>query len=826
MGQLQNLKKHASVVAINRVEPLDPAPFVGAAGLANELPAPLPEAAVKRAGHLPGPHNIAVELAEVPPHRPAHLAGRLRGPRLAAFPAFPPPIVANAVHLAALNAAPVGVDPAVLEALDNAAQIQAEIERIRREAEQVENEKLRVLAEKATAHNVLADRHNILLQNYRQLEAEAQAMESSIRLELQSLSDQADVIWTQLSALAQALLDRLKAANAAVDALNTYGGQVRDGMDPTAAEAQRLRAEYNSVFDRTAAERDEIAVAHDARSDALKEYLKDEQTVLDTMVERVNERKADLRAALVTAQELETRVNALAAEVNQAIAAGDNDRAEALMAEYRPLERDYNSAVEHLQRIDRDVTALEGELDEEVQTAKAEVAAREAELGDLKAAFEAKEAELKRLTEDYPPRIQALDDKVESRYAELEQQLQSQRSAIEADYGPQASDLLELLSGLFNTQDVDAALTGLSGIPNHAAAPRLKESADSVAGIRLLDLQAAQIRVPLDAKAAELATLGAQLAEMQRQLDVSQQEFERLQGELEAFRAQVRSQIDALLGQLAPPPLQVQVSAPFTCPNDELIFEAAVPPNTSGISWSCNGDPGTGTGVAFRTRFSGLPRKEVVEARWDHFAGMARTLVAVQVRENSGPPWVQRFPGSNSPADLVPSFRAKVERFIAALQVAGASVSISATYRPLQRAYLMHYAWRVANHDIAPQAVPVFDVAALAGDDPMTDDVDICWVYRDAAGNPDLNASVAAAQQMVAGFHIVHRPAYPGTKHHLRKAIDMAISWDGDLEITGGDGVTVTISTLPRNGENADLQRVGATYGVSKLAGDPPHWFD
>jgi len=46
----------------------------------------------------------------------------------------------------------------------------------------------------------------------------------------------------------------------------------------------------------------------------------------------------------------------------------------------------------------------------------------------------------------------------------------------------------------------------------------------------------------------------------------------------------------------------------------------------------------------------------------------------------------------------------------------------------------------------------------------------------------------------------------------------------GDLTIDKADGKSTTIKSNPRTGDNADLQTVGAAYGVNKLASDPPHW--
>jgi hypothetical protein len=59
--------------------------------------------------------------------------------------------------------------------------------------------------------------------------------------------------------------------------------------------------------------------------------------------------------------------------------------------------------------------------------------------------------------------------------------------------------------------------------------------------------------------------------------------------------------------------------------------------------------------------------------------------------EPSGPQWCARFPTSASPDDLLPDFRDRVLAFISATKHGGAAISIGATYRPPQRAYLMHW---------------------------------------------------------------------------------------------------------------------------------------
>lgn len=184
-----------------------------------------------------------------------------------------------------------------------------------------------------------------------------------------------------------------------------------------------------------------------------------------------------------------------------------------------------------------------------------------------------------------------------------------------------------------------------------------------------------------------------------------------------------------------------------------------------------------------------------------HDAALLRTKTL------SGASWVKKFPDSKSTSDLEATFSSNVDDFIDSMETAGANVSIGTTLRPKERAHLMHYSYLVAEGQIQPAAVP-----DLAG-------VDIEWDHGDAA------ASVKAAQDMVDGYAIVAAPAL-NSRHTEGKAIDMTISWSGALNLKDKSGSDTKITTTPRTGENADLVKVGKTFGVIKatFAGDPPHW--
>jgi hypothetical protein len=179
------------------------------------------------------------------------------------------------------------------------------------------------------------------------------------------------------------------------------------------------------------------------------------------------------------------------------------------------------------------------------------------------------------------------------------------------------------------------------------------------------------------------------------------------------------------------------------------------------------------------------------------------------VTELSGVIWVPRFPQSTSTTDLTPPFEAATDRFLSALRTAGATVHISCTYRPPERAYLMHWAWMIGREETDAKVVP-----------PHVG-VDINWDHGDPA------TSLAAARAMDVAYASVTRPVLV-SRHTQRRAIDVTIGWVGNLTIAKADGSEATVETPPRNGMNPALGAVGKGYGVIKatFSGDPPHWSD
>lgn len=179
--------------------------------------------------------------------------------------------------------------------------------------------------------------------------------------------------------------------------------------------------------------------------------------------------------------------------------------------------------------------------------------------------------------------------------------------------------------------------------------------------------------------------------------------------------------------------------------------------------------------------------------------------------EPSGPHWVNRFPGSASTDDLLPEFRVAVTAFLHALREAGATLRIASTYRPPERAWLMHWSWRIANGE---------DPAKI----PQLKTIPIDWQHTQN-GAPDFTAARAAAKAMVARYGIRFAPAL-ASHHTRRRAIDMTIGWKTTLPIRDAAGRRHLVTTPPRTGLNHDLIEIAKSFGVKKLLKDPPHWSD
>ncbi|SCW28984.1 hypothetical protein SAMN04487970_1001312 [Paenibacillus tianmuensis] len=185
------------------------------------------------------------------------------------------------------------------------------------------------------------------------------------------------------------------------------------------------------------------------------------------------------------------------------------------------------------------------------------------------------------------------------------------------------------------------------------------------------------------------------------------------------------------------------------------------------------------------------------------FAAPIDSVASLAAAENSGSAWVAKFPGSTSVDDLNDPFKSDVKRFIAALHEAGISTSVKSTYRPLERAYLMHWSWMIANKKASPKDAP-----AKAG-------VNIKWVHDNDDAN--YSKSIAGARAMVNGYGISELKVAPAlnSNHTARNAIDLATSWSkSSVVIKDANGKKVTINSGEKNSTNATLISVAKTYGL------------
>src|SRR5512147_1511303 len=173
------------------------------------------------------------------------------------------------------------------------------------------------------------------------------------------------------------------------------------------------------------------------------------------------------------------------------------------------------------------------------------------------------------------------------------------------------------------------------------------------------------------------------------------------------------------------------------------------------------------------------------------------------MNEPSGGQWAARYPTSSKVEDLIEPFRENVSRFLDALRAGGAAVTVSATYRPAERAYLMHWSCMIAKSGQDPAAVP------------PVDGVPIDWTH-----GGDLAAARKAAADMVARYDIAF-PAALVSRHTQRRAIDMTIRFPLIPTIVRDAGGSERSFAA-----QVDLVPIGRTYGVVKLASDPPHWSD
>ena len=184
----------------------------------------------------------------------------------------------------------------------------------------------------------------------------------------------------------------------------------------------------------------------------------------------------------------------------------------------------------------------------------------------------------------------------------------------------------------------------------------------------------------------------------------------------------------------------------------------------------------------------------------------AATKAAVSDDKLSGAHWTKQFPGSNKVDALIEPFKKNVTSFMGMLRSNKADISVAATYRPPERAWLMHWAWFIAKGKISYSKI-----GTIAN--PYK--IDIVWDHGDK------KSTLKAAQAMVAAYKMKHQAALT-SQHTARKAIDMNIS--GLPEVLKIDGKDYPIGTADPK-ENKALWFISQhQFAVVKRADDPPHW--
>lgn len=187
------------------------------------------------------------------------------------------------------------------------------------------------------------------------------------------------------------------------------------------------------------------------------------------------------------------------------------------------------------------------------------------------------------------------------------------------------------------------------------------------------------------------------------------------------------------------------------------------------------------------------------------------------MKKLSGSIWVSRFLGSNSVETLTPPFKNKVIFFLESMRDAGINVVITSTLRPSERAYLMHWSWKLSRNLVKPQNIP------------YKTGVNIDWVHVNSDGSINFTQSIVAAKEMVRAYGMTNLNVAPSltSRHTEGYAIDMLLTWHGNIEIKDQKGNTCKIKSLPHDGMNKELHIIGQSFGVIKYHGgskDKPHW--
>ncbi len=182
------------------------------------------------------------------------------------------------------------------------------------------------------------------------------------------------------------------------------------------------------------------------------------------------------------------------------------------------------------------------------------------------------------------------------------------------------------------------------------------------------------------------------------------------------------------------------------------------------------------------------------------------------VKFPSGASWIDRYPASQRLQDLDSNFGSDVREFVAVLEKASATVEVLATRMPPERAYLMHWAWRITQEGLDPRHVPYMD------------GVDIRWWH----GN--LGTSREAAWSMVHGYGIEELDEPPPliSPYTEGQVVAMRVRWRGALRLYPDSPQEQIITSNPQDGTNLDVMTLAEIHGLEHLLtvpdSDEVHW--
>lgn len=182
------------------------------------------------------------------------------------------------------------------------------------------------------------------------------------------------------------------------------------------------------------------------------------------------------------------------------------------------------------------------------------------------------------------------------------------------------------------------------------------------------------------------------------------------------------------------------------------------------------------------------------------------------VKFPSGASWIDRYPPSQRLQDLDSNFGSDVREFISVLEKGGATVEILATQIPPERAYLMHWAWRIVKEGLDPRSVPYMD------------GVDVRWQHG------DLGASREAAWSMVHGYGIeeLDEPPPLVSPYTEGQVVAMRVRWRGALRLYPDTPQEQIITSNPQDGTNLDVMTLAEIHGLEHLLtvpdSDEVHW--